>query len=136
MVRFYSIILLISIIGFLFIVKQFAYSETRISCGVDISKGVNWVGGLELYCKGTTSLHDSIDFKYGVSQYYDSLREAPYSYNHGGYRVDIGFLVYLPMDFKFGYTHSQRSTFDENNKESLYNGNSVDTLSVRKEIKF
>jgi hypothetical protein len=112
------------------------YADTRIVTGIDYLKGVNYIAGMEYYLKGTTSISDSIDLKYGLSEQYDALRSSPFSFNHGGLRLDTGVLWYLGNDIKIGYSHSQRWEIPGSNEDSLFEKHSIDSWSFRKELVF
>jgi len=112
------------------------YSDTRIVTGVDYSKAINWHSGLEYYIKGTTTIEDSIDLKYGLSEQYDGDRSSPFSFNHSGLRFDTGVLFHIGRDMKIGYTHSGRYDIPGCNSESIFEKHSIDTFTFRKELEF
>ena len=113
-----------------------AQADTRIVTGVDYSKAINWHSGLEMYVKGTTTLDDSIDLKYGLSEQYDGDRATPFSFNHSGLRWDTGILFHIGRDMKIGYTHSGRWNISGCNEESIFQKHSIDSFSFRKELSF
>jgi len=113
-----------------------------VTCyGLDIvtefryDKQINNNAGMEFLIKGTIPIDDSFDLKWGMSEGYTAFRGSPYSMNHAGHRLDIGFLWYAPWDFKFGYTHSVRSWFEGANPKDLYDYDSVDSFVFRKEFR-
>lgn len=123
------VIIVISII-----ILSNVYAGTRIVAETSYAKAINWNAGCELLIKGTTSLSDALDIKYGVSEQFAADRSTPFSLNHDGLRYDIGFLARINDYIQVGYTHSGRMPFEGANVESIYLRKSIDTLSIRWDV--
>jgi len=129
------------IIAYLLILFYFLWladitnSDVRIVTETSYGKEVNGNAGLEMLVKGTIKLSQDIDIKIGVSEGYTAFRNAPYSLNHAGTRLDIGFLWALPHDFQIGYTHSERRWFEGASPVDVFDYDSIDTITIRKEFK-
>ena len=106
----------------------------RIVTEAKYMKTVNGNAGFELLAKTTIPINESFDIKLGVSEGFTAPRNSAFSFNHAGTRLDIGVLWYLPWQFKVGYTHSARKWFDGASPIDIFDYDSIDTFSVRKEF--
>lgn len=109
-------------------------SSMRLVSEVNYHKQVNDNSGLELLLKTSIPLSDDITIKLGVSEGYTAPRATPFMFNHAGLRGDIGVYWSLFNGFQVGYTHSARRWFSGAKPKDVYDYDSVDTLSIRKEF--
>lgn len=101
---------------------------------INYGKQINDNAGMEFLIKTTIPFKGYGDLKIGVSEGYTAFRANPYSMNHAGQRLDLGFYWDMPFEFKAGYTHSIRNWFDGANPIDIFDYDSIDTISVRKEF--
>jgi len=109
-------------------------SSIRLITETNYIKEVNGNSGLEFVVRTTIGLATGIDLKLGFSENYTGHRAKPFMFNHGGTRADVGVYWDIFNDFKVGYTHSERKWFDGASPVDVFENDSVDTLSVRKEF--
>ena len=109
-------------------------SSIRLVTETNYMKEVNGNSGLEFVVRTTIGLATGIDLKLGFSENYTGHRAKPFMFNHGGTRADVGVYWDIFNDFKVGYTHSERKWFDGASPVDIFENDSVDTLSVRKEF--
>lgn len=64
--------------------------------------------------RGTINLSDVIDMKFGLSEYFTSLRKSgPFALgNHSALRGDIGFFLKINDNISIGYVWSGRNSID------------------------
>lgn len=105
----------------------------RVVSETNFSKIINGDSGIEFLLKSTIPMQ-GFDIKVGVSEAYTAPRTSMLSMNHALTRFDIGCYWNLFDNWEIGYTHSARSWFEGANPKSVYMGDSVDTLSIRKEF--
>ena len=111
-----------------------ANAGIRFVTEVNYYKQINDNAGYEYLIKGTIPFEGVFDLKLGFSENYTAPRSNPYSPNHHGNRFDVGFYWSFPYDFKVGYTHSIRSQFAGASPIDIFDNDSVDKISIRKEV--
>ena len=109
-------------------------SSIKLVTETNYIKEVNGNSGFELLLKTSIDLADSITLKLGLSEGYTGFRSKPFMFNHAGTRFDIGAYWDIYNDLMIGYTHSSRRWFDGANPIDIFDYDSVDTLSIRKEF--